>query len=411
MSKSPLKQADASLVQGAYRAATAGIPQGGQDGMGKAMDSIQDSMSDVVDYMVQHKKEQRKRGDDLAKGIEDTAGGLGKSWLTACQGECAAMHKDYGKAAAWGKKNKMAEGMQDLNSLSAEVASVKDLNNEISQAQLQKDWSGSVSDKEQHIFNAFMDDNTEKRIHKDENGNRVFQVYVGEDYSEDGWMSTNDISRMADEHKKDYKTMVDIRKQAVDVVEKAKNDALRNKEEGYTGGGYDKKKAMAKMDNTLRNANLKSLMHDDVLENGVPFVDAIKDNPEITGMTYQSLGIDPNLGSEQGATRAGNEALIGKSTIDLDGDGKVSEQELSLLSDEDRQLIVDAMINPENENYDEERTRAEMAKYFTNFVAQNYENEYTNSGGKYHSDAVNQYGDANDPQGQADNFMKQQGII
>ena len=37
MSKTPLKQADQTLVEGAFRAAAAGI---GQDGMGQAMDSI-----------------------------------------------------------------------------------------------------------------------------------------------------------------------------------------------------------------------------------------------------------------------------------------------------------------------------------------------------------------------------------
>ena len=36
MSKSPLKGADQALVQGAYRAAAAGIPRGGQDGMGSS---------------------------------------------------------------------------------------------------------------------------------------------------------------------------------------------------------------------------------------------------------------------------------------------------------------------------------------------------------------------------------------
>ena len=40
MSKSPLKQADATLVQGAYNAAAAGIPRDGQDGMAQGMDKL-----------------------------------------------------------------------------------------------------------------------------------------------------------------------------------------------------------------------------------------------------------------------------------------------------------------------------------------------------------------------------------
>ena len=40
MKKTPLKQADATLVQGAYNAAAAGIPRDGQDGMAQGMDKL-----------------------------------------------------------------------------------------------------------------------------------------------------------------------------------------------------------------------------------------------------------------------------------------------------------------------------------------------------------------------------------
>tara|TARA_R100000329_G_scaffold41890_1_gene38985 strand:+ start:98 stop:1312 length:1215 start_codon:yes stop_codon:yes gene_type:complete len=404
MKKTPLKQADATLVQGAYNAAAAGIPRDGQDGMAKGMDKLMEISNKFVDDIATARAEKQKEGDDLSRSILDAGGSLGTSWLTACQGEVQGMHKDYAKAAAFGKKDKTAKGMQNLNNLSAEIAAIKDLNTDMATWQDQKDWSGSVTPKEQGIFNAFMNNDSKKRIVKDENGNRTFEVETPE-----GWMTTKDIERMANEHKKDYTTMVDIRKQATDIVDKAKDDAIRNKEEGYTGGGYDQTKAIAKMDNTLRNGNIKSLMHDDVLENGKPFVDAIKESQDLVGLSYESLGINPNLGSQQGATRAGKEALIGKKTIDLDGDGKISESELTLLSDADRNLILDAMTNPENPNYNEERTRAEMAKYFVGFINQNYENEYSANGGKYYSDAALQYGE--DDQTQADNFMKEQGII
>jgi len=158
---------------------------------------------------------------------------------------------------------------------------------------------------------------------------------------------------------------------------------------------------MAKMDNTLRKGNIKSLMHDDVLENGVPFVDAFRENPEVVNMTYEELGIDPK-------DMTYRDAKGGSKTIDLDGDGKISEQEATLLSPQDRELIIDAMTNPNNPNYNEERTRAEMAKYFTGFIQQNYNNEYESSGGKFYSDAADQYGEGQEG---ADNFMKEQGII
>jgi len=397
MKKTPLKQADQTLVQGAYNAAIAGTPAGGQDGMAQGMDKLMEISNKAVQDMADARAEKQKQGNELADGILETGGSLGTSWLTACQGEVKGMHEDYRKAAAFGKKDETAKGMQNLNTLSSEIASVKDLNTDIANWQKEDDWSNAVTPQEQEVFNAFMNNDSKKRISKDENGNRVFEVETPQ-----GWMTTKDIERLANESKKDYGTMVDIRKQATDIVDKAKADALRNKEEGYTGGGYDQKKAMAKMDNTLRKGNIKSLMHDDVLENGMPFVEAFKSNPEVTGMTYQELGIDPK-------DMTYRDAKGGSNTIDLDGNGKISQQEATLLSPQDRELIIDAMTNPKNPNYNEERTRAEMAKYFTGFIQQNYDNEYESSGGKYYSDAAGQYGE--DDQTQADNFMKEQGII
>ena len=100
-------------------------------------------------------------------------------------------------------------------------------------------------------------------------------------------------------------------------------------------------------------------------ENGKPFVDALRESPDLTNMTYEELGINPSMNSQQGAYRELPEGQGPSNTIDLDGDGKISQEEFNYLSDQDKELIIDAMTNPKNENYNEERTRAEMAKYFT----------------------------------------------
>ena len=260
------------------------------------------------------------------------------------------------------------------------------LNTTIAERQQNKDWSNSVSPKEQSVFNAFMSNDSKKRITTDDDGNRTYEVYIDE---ENGWMSTSDISRMADEHQKDYTTMVDIRKQAIDIKEQAAKDAKKYKEANgnYVPEGYDREKATSKMDNTLRNANLKSLMHDDVLENGEPWVEAVKKNPEITGLTYQELGIDPNLANRP--DQAGNEALIGKKSMDLNNDGKIGgsgdpeidKQELAFLNENDQAMIIDALTNPDNELYNEERTRGMMAAYFTGFIGNNYDQTYNREGG------------------------------
>lgn len=387
MSKSPLKQADATLVQGAYNAAAAGIPRDGQDGMAQGMDKLMEISGQAVKDIAAARAEKQKEGNELAEGILDTGGSLGTSWLTACQGEVKNLHGDYKKAAAWGKKNKTAKGMQDLNGLSAEVASIKDLNTDMATWQKDDDWSASVTPKEQEVFNSFMNNDSKKRISKDENGNRIFEVETPQ-----GWMTTKDIERMAKDHKKDYTTMTAVRKQALDIKESALQEVKKNTE---SNGAYAPEhfspeyeaKLMSKFDTTLRNGNIKSLMHDDILENGKPFVDALRESPDLTNMTYEELGINPSMNSQQGAYRELPEGQGPSNTIDLDGDGKISQEEFNYLSDQDKELIIDAMTNPKNENYNEERTRAEMAKYFTKFTMKNFTDEYERNGGTYEAQA------------------------
>ena len=386
MSKSPLKQADATLVQGAYNAAAAGIPQDGQDGMAKGMDKLMEISGQAVKDIAAARAEKQKEGNELADSILDTGGSLGTSWLTACQGEVKNLHGDYKKAAAWGRKNKTAKGMQDLNGLSAEVASIKDLNTDMATWQKEGDWSQSVTPKEQEVFNAFMNNDSKKRIVKDENGNRTFEVETPQ-----GWMSTKDIERMAKDHRKDYTTMTAVRKQALDIKESATEEVKKNLESkgAYAPEQFSpdyEKKLMSKFDNTLRNGNLNSLMHDDILENGVPFVDAVKENPEIVNMTYESLGMKLNADGVMEIDADGDG--VPESSFQDDGDGKISAEEAkTILSGPHKDLIVDALTNPKNENYNEERTRAEMAKYFTKFTMKNFTDEYERNGGTYEAQA------------------------
>ena len=375
MKGSPLKQADQTLVQGAYAAAGGG--KQGQDGMAQGMDDLMKTTSKLTADMAKNRQEAGKKGDELAQGILDTGGALGTGWLDATRGEVEGMHGDYKTAAAFNRKGKKAKGMQDLNTLSAEIASLKDLNTQIAKWQgppgEKSDWSESLNAEDQGVISSFMDPNSKKRIGMVD-GVRVFEVETPQ-----GWMTSKEIETLATDKKQDYTTMVDVRKQTLDQVDKAKKDAFMNLQTGYTGGGYDITKATAKMDTTLKSANLVSMMHDDVLENGEPFITAVTKNPEITGMTYESLGLT-------------SKDIVAK--VDT-GDGKgggpdgiiQDNEKQTLLELGHKDMIVDALTNPKNELYNEETSRGLVANYFTSFISQNYEQEYGDMGGKYSSDA------------------------
>jgi len=369
MKGSPLKQADQTLVQGAYAAAGGGRQK--QDGMAQGMDDLMKITGKMGADMAKNRQEAGKKGDELAQGILDTGGALGTGWLDATRGEVEGMHGDYKTAAAFNRKGKKAKGMQDLNTLSAEIASLKDLNTQIAKWQgppgEKSDWSESLNAEDQGVISSFMDPNSKKRIGMVD-GVRVFEVETPQ-----GWMTSKEIETLATDKKQDYTTMVDVRKQALDQVDKAKKDAFMNLQTGYTGGGYDITKATAKMDTTLKSANLVSMMHDDVLENGEPFITAVTKNPEITGMTYESLGLT-------------SKDIVAK--VDSNNDGIIQDNEKqTLLELGHKDMIVDALTNPKNELYNEETSRGLVANYFTSFISQNYEQEYGDMGGKYSSDA------------------------
>ena len=217
-----------------------------------------------------------------------------------------------------------------------------------------------------------MDESTPTRVTKD--GKWEIDVGGGK------YMLMGEIENMYQDYKKDYVTMTDIRKQAIDIKSMAEKDGRDNLQNpNYAPEGYDRVKATAKMDNTLRNSKLSSLMHDDVLENGEPWITAVKSNPEITGMTYESLGLM-------------DRDIVAK--VDTGGgpngepDGIIQENEKKTLLELGHQdLIVDALTNPKNKLYDEERTRGMMASYFTGFIGKQYDDAYGRQGGTTQSPA------------------------
>ena len=246
MSKTPLKQADQTLVNGAYRAAMGG--QGRQqDGMAQGMDDLMKIGADAVKTISENRAAKQKEGKDIADKIMTTGGDLGQGWLDVVTTEVEGQHADYKKAAQWGKKNKMGKASGELQSISTEVAAIKESKDEVVALFNEKGenggWSEAVTEKELTVFNAFMDDNSKKRITKDDNGARTFEVYIGE---EEGWMTTSDIDKMVQGQKKDYGTMVDVRDQIIKAKESGAN---RSKGGPQNAMDFDSKKGELKFAN------------------------------------------------------------------------------------------------------------------------------------------------------------------
>ena len=352
MNKTPLKQADGSLVQGAYRAASAGNRQ--PDGFSQGMDKLAEIGQSMVDQAVDTAQEAQKTGDTLAKKILDTGGGLGTSWLNVVQGDVKNLHGSYKKAAQFGKKGKKAEGMQNLNTLSAEVAAIKDLNTQIAEWQgppgTPSDWSKSLKEDDQKIINAFMDNNSKKRSRMVK-GERVFEVETPQ-----GWMTTQQIEEIATNAKKDYSTMQAVRGSVIDEVNKGVEHAFKNAQFGYVPPN-ETEKIKARTIKTLKAGNLNSLMHDDILETGGSFLEDIVEMPQLKEMKYEDLGLTPPKGD----------------------DGFMNET----LTKEHIQMIAENLAKPENK----ELALDLMGDYVLGFIDKNYRDAYESNGGTYQSAA------------------------
>ena len=352
MNKTPLKQADGTLVSGAYRAASAGNRQ--PDGFSQGMDKLAQIGQSMVDQYVDTAQEAQKTGDDLAKKILDTGGGLGTSWLNVVQGDVKGLHGSYKKAAQFGKKGKKAEGMQNLNTLSAEVASIKDLNTQIAEWQgppgTPSDWSKSLKEEDQNIINAFMDNRSKKRSRMVK-GERVFEVETPQ-----GWMTVQQIEDIATNAKKDYSTMQNIRGSVIEEVNKGVEHAFKNAQFGYVPPN-EKEKIKTRTIKNLKAGNLNSLMHDDILETGGSFLEDIVEMPQLKEMRYEDLGLTPPDGD----------------------DGIMNET----LTKEHIQMIADNLAKPENK----ELALDLMGDYIMGFIDKNYKDAYESNGGTYKSAA------------------------
>jgi len=143
--KSPLKNADATLVQGAYNAAAAGIETGKYEGM----DKLLQISSEAVSQISKNRAQNVKKGNDLADDINSMNGSMGQDFFGASEEYVKGLHGNYKSAAQFGRKNKQGEHMGELNKFAIETANAKEIRNEIAQIQTAGDWSEYCSEQKE----------------------------------------------------------------------------------------------------------------------------------------------------------------------------------------------------------------------------------------------------------------------
>jgi len=339
MSKTPLKQADSTLVNGAYKAALGGLRPGEQDGMAQGMDDLMKISQDAVTSLANSKKEGRRLAADAAKN----GGGLGEDWLKASKEHVKSGQQDYLKLLKEGGDG--AEGMMGLGDHAAEVADAKDTKNRVTEIFNDNDLSESVGEDQLRIMNAIVGKYAEKRVVKDGDNKGKWEVDTG-----DGeFMLMSDVNGMLDEYGKDYVTLSGVRDK---IIKSRDSGASQSSENPNAQPSFDMARTVSDIDSTLKEGKIRSLMHDDILGEGVPWAKAVAEHPEINGMTYASLGLTPPEGDDDGIINNG--------------------EDVGVLGGPHKQLIVDALTNPDNELFNEDTTRGLMANYIGQSMQKNY---------------------------------------
>ena len=360
MSKTPLKQ---DLQGGAYKAALGGLIPGQQDGMAQGMDDLMELSQNMVTNIAERKNQAKKQAQDVLRN----GGGLGEDWLGAAKEHVKEGHDQYLELLNSGGDG--SESMIGLEELSGTTAEGKDTRTRIAEIFDQNDLSEAVGEDQLRIMNAVTGKYADKRIIKDGDNKGKWEVDVG-----DGeYMMMEDIDAMLDEYGKDYTSIAGVR-----------DKIIKSREQGVNQSGddpnaqpyFDMSRTVSDIDATLKEGKIRSLINDDILGEGMPWGKAVEENPEIKGMTYASLGLTPP---------PGDDGIIGNED---DPDGAEA-----VLNSDHRGLVVDALVNPDNELFDEDRTRGLMASYIGMSMQNNYNEGFASNRKPKEQDKVEQPGD------------------
>lgn len=328
------------------------------EGFTKLTDKVAGMASDYAkDYsrFSDEEREQReavkKKAQDKANSILEIGGSLDESWQDMINGQVVDLQDQYIASGNENNKLEQVKKMNNLNELSTQVQEVKDLNLEVAQYLSSKDVDNNLQseldDEDLLTLERFQDPSTPKRINP-ETGELEVQPVVGmtDDDEEGDWISVSDIQNILDRNKRYPETELNLQKQI-----------MNNRAVGAAGGPFDRNRQIATFKKEINEKNIRTVINDDVLGINSSFK---KDFNEgiIQNINYAAL--DPK----------------GFEASDVDpATGQKETNWYDVISEDDQQRLLDAIVNPRNDFYDFNFTQDLIA----NYMADKSEIEYNNA--------------------------------
>ena len=354
--KSPLRAVDAGLMQSYRAGALSGVDRKAgtrADGLAKV---AKDFAVNVKAKREETKKENataKKEGQELSQGVLDSAGSLGDNVFDAFSVNIKDYQSQFDQAVLDGDKDLQAKLKGNMNNFSAEAANLKDLRMDIAKTFDTKSVDGSASPnliqnldaESQGILKAMLDPSA-KVSSKMIDGKVVTTFdYNGKQYTR------AEIEQKLYDSREDVVSINNVQKIRDGIKNKALEDVAISAGDTDYKQDFDRDNTKNQVSKTLREGNLLSLMNDDVLGNGRSFLDDLATSPQLNNISYESLGLKAPQG---------------------DADGNLSPEEFENLSEGDREKLMDALTNRENDNFNEDN----LVDLMSNYVTQDIENNY-----------------------------------
>lgn len=354
--KSPLRAVDTGLIQSYRAGALSGVDRKAgtrADGLAKV---AKDFATDLKTKREETKKENataKKEGQELSQTVLDAAGGLGDNVFDAFSVNIKDYQSQFDQAVLDGDKDLQAKLKGNMNNFSAEAANLKELRMDIAKTFDTKSADGSASPnliknldaESQGILKAMLDPSA-KVSSKMVDGKVVTTFdYNGKEYTR------AEIEQKLYDSREDVVSINNVQKIREGIKNKALEDVAISAGDTDYKQDFDRDNTKNQVTKTLREGNLLSLMNDDVLGNGRSFLDDLATSPQLNNISYQSLGLKAPEG---------------------DPDGNLSPEEFANLSEGDKEKLMDALTNRENDNFNEDNLVDLMADYVTQDIENNY---------------------------------------
>jgi len=325
---------------------------GGLEKVGKA---IVDKRQNEKEEVAQAKKD----GQELATTVLDAGGGLGNNHYDAFSTAVKMLGEQNNQFELDGDKEGVAKNGTRMKELKVLTEQIKDFRLNVAKTfdtvsvdgKEMPNFTQNLSASDQNLFKAVMDPDTPVKI-EDVDGKWVQSMqYEGK------WYTKQELADKLEDCKEDVVSINQVQKLRDVVMNQALSDvAVSSGDKKY--GGFDYEANQLQVNKILKTANLVSLINDDMLGTASNFKQDMFEYPAINELTYKDIGLGtaPN-------------------PYDTDGDGRLSVEEAKKMSQEDKEKIIDALTNRDNDFFKEDVTRGLMSKYITNHLQKQYNNK------------------------------------